>query len=189
MFETTVSYSGGSENVRYYPSWQAEDEYLGGLVTTPIGTITVPIKNIPTDRTLEYTIDVVAKAPDGANRIITRQIKLILESPYDLDPHFIVQDNNKISVDFIISEKLDNSAYPLDIFITSTNLSPIYSTGSITPTIAFIDGGYSFKYTFREKPINKHQTFYFKKNIASVDSPIYITGKYFKKEGAIQQME
>lgn len=183
-FIAIVSYSGGAENLSYYPSWQSGDVYLGDLnISGTEGKIKVPVKNIPTDRTLEYTIDVVAKDPDNLKPIITRQIRLILESPYELKANYI--DNpTHVSIEFKIPEKLSASAYPLDILITSNNITPA-KENHMTPIIVFQDGNYSYKYTFREKPINSIVILEFTKNTSEWNYPIYITGKYFKQEGPI----
>ena len=165
-FETDVQYTQGLNNIRYYPSWGKNDPYLEALDESELskGIIRVKTKQIPSDRTIIRTIDIVASSDGQGKDIITRQVKLILEQPYKFYAYYKEENNGDIAVHFTLSKKLDDSVYPLDIFIEAKKLTPIPSKNGSNMVLVYQNGSYAYKFTFRECPKEEEQVLYFKKN-------------------------
>lgn len=187
-FEITTGYTEGLTKVKYHSSWGDDDPYLEPLDSSKSreGKIAVTTKQIPRDRTIVRTIDILASSDGQGQDIITRQVKLILQPPYNFSSSHIIRDGGKVDVYFNLSEKLDTSVYPLDIFVKADKLTPITSENGSNMVLVYIDGSYFYRFTFRERPPIQQQVLHFKKNHINDSSlgSILLSCFYFLDEDA-----
>lgn len=184
-FTTQVLYTGGIQNVKYFPSWDTNDAYLGDYVFTPgedvnEGTLTIPVKQVPTDRTLEYSVNVVAKS--ASSEIITRKITLYLRSPYDFHESIVSGGSttgSKVTISFDVPATMNKSSVPFDVLI---------ETKELTPDTAFDDamilvlknGKYYYRYTVKDDTsIGKRIDLHFTRNRNNQSDQIHLTSDYY----------
>lgn len=182
-FETSVQYSEGLQNVQYLPSWDESDPYLEALDESELsqGIIRVRTKQIPADRRINHTIDIVASSDGQGTDIMTRQVRLILEAPYNFNAYCVEEDNREISVSFILSKSLDDSVFPLDVFIKANKLTPIPSKNEPNMLLVYENGEYIYKFTYRRPPEDINQKLYFRRSNMGEDDigAITLSGFYF----------
>lgn len=158
-----VFYSGGNEHVKFYPSWSVnpdtsqqgfteegynytagEDAYLGGLnvlkddAGKSVG-FEVEVKNIPTDATLYYDVNVAGlrthngqpvDGVSGATTPLTRSVRIILHTPFPflekLEAHKN-GDETLRTLSFRVYEEqiFPKTVFPFDVLIEAPGMTPL----------------------------------------------------------------
>lgn len=187
-FNTSVSYkpngvssSNSWNKVKLYPSWGDNDPYLAPM-NRGNNSVSVKTRAIP-DRKLVYTIDVVASSDGNGSGIITRQIKIILEPPYKFNAKGkLVKRDSELELNLNIPEGLDQSAFPMPLYIKANGLTP-KTDGANNMIIDYRDGEYWFKYILREKPTtNRLSLFFYNNNVENKQFNIALNCQYFEDQ-------
>lgn len=188
IFNTSILYkpngtssSNNWSKVKLYPSWGNNDPYLATMERGN-NSVSVKTRAIP-DRKLVYTIDVVASSDGNGSGIITRQIKIILEPPYKFNANArLLNRNAELELNLDIPEGLDQSAFPMPLYIKATGLTPKID-GANNMIIDYRNGEYWFKYVLREKPTTKKLSlFYYNNNTANKQFSIVLNCQYFEDQ-------
>ena len=188
-FSTSILYKPNGDSpldswdkVSLYPSWDDNDTYLGSLVRGDDSSISVEVLNIP-DRKLVYRIDVVASSDGNGQDIITRQIKIILEPPYKFNAAAVlVDDNSELELNLNIPEGLDQSVFPMFLFVKALGLTP-KTDSRYSMIIDYIDGEYWFKYILGEKPEeNRLSLLFHNNNVTNNQFYILLKNQYFEDQ-------
>lgn len=188
-FTTKVFYTAGIGLVQYLPSWNSRDEYLGDVTRvngtgTEVnsGTLSLPIKKVPTDRTLEYFVNVVAKDPSG--NIITRKITILLRKPYDFRQTIAPQGStagSKVTISFEVPATITPSSIPFEVLVKTKELTPDLSTGNNDGMILVHKNG-NYYYSFKVKDadaIGKKIDMHFVRNVSNRGEEIELTSIYY----------
>lgn len=188
-FTTKVFYTAGIGLVQYLPSWNSSDEYLGDVTRvngtgTEVnsGTLSLPIKKVPTDRTLEYFVNVVAKDPSG--NIITRKITILLRKPYDFGQTIAPQGStagSKVTISFDVPATITPGSIPFEVLVKTKELTPDLSTGNNDGMILVHKNG-NYYYSFKVKDadaIGKKIDMHFIRNVSNGREVIELTSIYY----------
>lgn len=138
-------YSGGNENLKFYPSWNTNphptdplsyldgtDSYLGGLTKTETG-FTIDVKEVPSDAILEYTVDVaglrvnngtVIDTWSGATTPLLRKVRITLRPPYNFNAVLQPMANGQRVLEFDVPKSLPTTLYPFEVFIKASEMTP-----------------------------------------------------------------
>lgn len=157
-----VFYSGGNEHVKFYPSWSVnpdtsqqgfteegynytagEDAYLGGLnvlkddAGKSVG-FEVEVKNIPTDATLYYDVNVAGlrthngqpvDGVSGATTPLTRSVRIILHTPFPFHEKLEAHNGDKTlrTLSFRVYEEqiFPKTVFPFDVLIEAPGMTPL----------------------------------------------------------------
>ncbi|MDD7438087.1 MAG: hypothetical protein PUK66_04510 [Bacteroidales bacterium] len=189
-FTTKVFYTGGIYGVKYYPSWDpATDEYLGALTRTDgtggqvnSGSLDVAVKKVPTDRVLEYFVNVVAQ--DASGNIITRKISIFLRSPYSFNQSiqsFGSTVGSTVTISFDVPATMTISSIPFDVFIKTKELTPDLSPGNNDGMMLVqIGGDYYYRYRVKDATsIGKRIDLHFVRNLSYKAEVIQLTSIYY----------
>ena len=176
-----VSSSNNWSKVKLHPSWDGNDPYLEPMLSGN-NSVSVKTRAIP-DRKLVYTIDVVASSDGNGSGIITRQIKIILEPPYKFNANArLLNSNAELELNLNIPEGLDQSAFPMPLYIKANGLTPKID-GANNMIIDYRNGEYWFKYVLREKPTtNTLSLFFYNNNAANKQFSIVLNCQYFEDQ-------
>lgn len=188
-FTTKVFYTAGIGLVQYLPSWNSSDEYLGDVtrvngIGTEVnsGTLSLPIKKVPTDRTLEYFVNVVAK--DLSGNIITRKITILLRKPYDFGQTIASQGStagSEVTISFDVPATITPSSIPFEVLVKTKELTPDLSTGNNDGMILVHKNG-NYYYSFKVKDadaIGKKIDMHFIRNVSNGREVIELTSIYY----------
>lgn len=138
-------YSGGNENLKFYPSWNTTphptdplsyldgtDSYLGGLTKTETG-FTIDVKEVPSDAILEYTVDVaglrvnngtVIDTWSGATTPLLRKVRITLRPPYSFNAVLQPMANGQRVLEFDVPKSLPSALYPFEVLIKASEMTP-----------------------------------------------------------------
>lgn len=185
-FITKVFYTAGIGLVKYFPSWDSNDEYLGAIRQVKNedngGSLSFDIKKVPTDRTLEYFVNVVAT--DGEGSIITRKITVLLRSPYDFHQeidHKGSKAGDKVTISFDVPATITPSSIPFEVLVKTKELTPDLSTGNNDGMILVHKNG-NYYYSFKVKDadaIGKKIDMHFVRNVSNRGEEIELTSIYY----------
>lgn len=182
-----VGYSGGTEHVKYYPSWnvnqdlshsgytetgyyyiKGEDSFMGGLRITmgsdgkPNG-FEIDVRDIPTDATKEYTVEVAAlrkhngttiDAISGATAPLSRSVRIVLNSPYPFNEKLAgASGSAERTLTFRVYEEkiFPKAVFPFDVYIKAPGMTPVNAPGDVRKLT--IENVYN-------KDTGKYETFY-----------------------------
>lgn len=182
IFKTKVEYSKGFNKVKFYPSWEDKDEYLGNItINDKDENIEVEVKKIPTDRVLTYFINVVAK-PNGIDAdYITRQIRIVLRAPYSFNAGYL-KNSDSVNISFVVPATLMKSAFPFDVYIESSELTPDMTINN-NLLLTLKDGKYLYKYTVvSEDMAGQTIQLPFKQNKINTGSTVTLSSIYFEEQ-------
>ncbi len=164
-FKANVHYSKGISQVKLIPSWGADDPYLYPLSQTKLGThdaqLTVKMKKVPTDRYLDYTIDVVADT--GKGYYLTRKIHVLARSPYDFKLKFeraSPTDRMNFNLKFTIPKNFNKDLLPFEFEFFIWNGTPQQNMDIV---LKGTNVYYKYKIT-KASDIGKELVFKFRRN-------------------------
>lgn len=164
LFKSKVTFSKGIKNVKYYPSWSDNDPYLEKIriyswKNPEEGHFEFALEKVPTDRYLNYTIDIVGKVQEGY--FITRRVKILVRQPYKFNASLKPQSTKDFYLlSFDVPKTLSKSAFPLDILIETREMSPRSNKNMV---IVYKNGTYYYKYVLSESDLGKRIEIPFKK--------------------------
>lgn len=188
-FTTKVFYTAGIGLVQYLPSWSTDDEYLGDISRVNVigaevnsGTLSFPIKKIPTDRVLEYFVNVVAK--DRSGSIITRKITILLRKPYDFHQTIVSTGStagSEVTISFDVPETMTPGSIPFEVLVKTKELTPDLSTGNNDGMVLVHKNG-NYYYSFKVKDadaIGKKMHMHFVRNVSNRGEEIELASIYY----------
>lgn len=185
-FTTKVFYTGGIGLVKYFPSWNSNDEYLGAItrVNDPVqvnsGSLSFEIKKVPTDRVLEYFVNVVAQDPSG--NIITRKITILLRSPYNFNQKIVSGGStagSKVTISFNVPVTMAPGSIPFEVLIKTEELTPdlSYNDGMI---LVQKNGNYYYSFKVKDADaIGRAIDMHFTRNVSGRGEEIELTSVYY----------
>lgn len=188
-FTTKVFYTGGIGLVKYFPSWNSNDEYLGAItrVDDPgqvnSGSLSFEIKKVPTDRVLKYFVNVVAQDSNG--NIITRKITILLRSPYNFNQNIVSTGStagSKVTISFDVPATMTPGSIPFEVLVKTKELTPDLSAGNNDGMI-LVHKNSDYYYSFKVKDadaIGKKMHMHFVRNLSNKGEQIELQSEYYK---------
>lgn len=185
-FTTKVFYTGGIGLVKYFPSWNSNDEYLGAItrVNDPVqvnsGSLSFEIKKVPTDRVLEYFVNVVAQDPSG--NIITRKITILLRSPYNFNQKIVSTGStagSKVTISFDVPATMTPGSIPFEVLVKTKELTPdlSYNDGMM---LVQKNGNYYYSFKVKDADaIGRAIDMHFTRNVSGRGEEIELTSVYY----------
>ena len=189
QFKTSVFYTNGVKNIQGFAAWEANNTMMGNWEITPdpknpqYGTITVNIKDIPTEGIKDFYLDIVAH-PDlsSMSNIITRRLKFSLRKPYSFNASIRSEGiyyGDKVFIEFDIPKTMHQSVFPFDVHIETSTITPIPSK-TMNMRIGLENGKQYYIYQVKSEDIGKKVVLNFIKNNSYDNETIILRSQYFE---------
>lgn len=204
-FRTSVYYTHGIQNIKAFPSWSENDNYVESYELIPselepeYGVLIIRFKDTPKEGVEELKLELVGHPNvNSMHGVITRQLKFQLRKAYafqaqlkpagyyENSPALNGQPIEKFSLDFEIPSEMPKAIFPFEVKIEAGWLSPDITTPDVNNHmhIKIENGKFYYVYQITEAHHGQTVQLNFVRSISDYphNEVVTLTSLYFGEE-------